>query len=216
MTFNRSKPLPKQRLLRTAWNAARVGWCVPPDKGTMHDSSTLAVTGQRAVTTMTVIEVETPARHVRHNELSCGSSGAPTPEHVRSRLAGTIEHAPRIKSRSMPTTDGSQPMIIHPAEQAAAPRGSRPRLGIPTSSQFSRILTPGGKLSASRDGYLAELIAEWALGEQFSEFAGTEWTERGHILEGEARAAYGLLRDADVTEVGTCYQGRASARGVVS
>ena len=63
----------------------------------------------------------------------------------------------------------------------------------------------GGKLSKSRDGYLAELAAEWALGEQFSEFAGTEWTERGHILEGEARAAYGLLRDADVTEVGTCY-----------
>ena len=36
--------------------------------------------------------------------------------------------------------------------------------------------------------------------------AGTEWTERGHVLEGEARAAYGLLRDADVTEVGTIYR----------
>ena len=95
-------------------------------------------------------------------------------------------------------------MIVHPAEQGSA-AWVEARLGIPTSSQFSRILTPGGKLSASRDGYLAELAAEWALGEQFSEFAGTEWTERGHILEGEARAAYGLLRDADVTEVGTCY-----------
>ena len=95
-------------------------------------------------------------------------------------------------------------MIIHPAEQGSA-AWVEARLGIPTSSQFSRILTPGGKLSKSRDDYIAELVAEWALGEQFSEFAGTEWTERGHILEGQARAAYGLLRDADVTEVGTCY-----------
>ena len=96
-------------------------------------------------------------------------------------------------------------MIIHPAEQGSA-AWTKARLGIPTASQFSRIITPGGKLSKSRDGYLAELLAEWALGEPVSEFLGNDWTERGHILEGEARAAYGLLRDADVTEVGLCYR----------
>ena len=96
-------------------------------------------------------------------------------------------------------------MIIHPAEQGSA-AWTEARLGIPTASQFSRIITPGGKLSKSRDGYLAELLAEWALGEPVSDFLGTDWTERGHILEGEARAAYGLLRDADVTECGLCYR----------
>ena len=96
-------------------------------------------------------------------------------------------------------------MIIHPAEQGSA-AWAEARLGIPTASQFSRIITPGGKISKSRDGYLAELLAEWALGESVSDFMGTDWTERGHFLEGEARAAYGLLRDADVTEVGLCYK----------
>ena len=43
-------------------------------------------------------------------------------------------------------------MIVHPAEQGSA-AWVEARLGIPTSSQFSRILTPGGKLSTSRDGY---------------------------------------------------------------
>ena len=97
-------------------------------------------------------------------------------------------------------------MIIHPAEQGSA-AWVEARLGIPTASEFSRIITPGGKLSKSRDGYMAELLAEWALGEPVGDFLGTDWTERGHILEGEARAAYGLLRDADVTEVGLCYPG---------
>ena len=96
-------------------------------------------------------------------------------------------------------------MVIHPAEQGSA-AWVEARLGIPTASQFSRIITPGGKLSSARDGYLAELLAEWALGETTTEFMGNDWSERGSILEPEARAAYGLLRDADVTEVGVCYQ----------
>ena len=33
------------------------------------------------------------------------------------------------------------------------------RLGIPTASEFSRIVTPGGKLSASRDEYAGKLIS---------------------------------------------------------
>ena len=39
------------------------------------------------------------------------------------------------------------------------------RLGIPTASQFSRIVTPTGQLSKARDGYLAELLCEWVMGE---------------------------------------------------
>ena len=31
------------------------------------------------------------------------------------------------------------------------------------------------------------MLAEWALGEPVNEFAGTEWMERGKILEPEAR-----------------------------
>ena len=38
------------------------------------------------------------------------------------------------------------------------------RLGIPTASQFSRIVTPTGRASTAAEGYTAELLAEWALG----------------------------------------------------
>ena len=39
------------------------------------------------------------------------------------------------------------------------------RLGIPTASQFSRIITSTGKLSGQADGYMHELLAESLLGE---------------------------------------------------
>ena len=87
------------------------------------------------------------------------------------------------------------------------------RLGIPTASQFKKIITPSGKPSGSADGYLAELLAEWALGETVSDFAGTEWTERGQVLEPEARAYYSFNRDLDVDTVGFIYRDEARMSG---
>ena len=80
------------------------------------------------------------------------------------------------------------------------------RLGIPTASAFSRVLTSGGKLSASREPYKAELLAEWALGEPIEEWQGNEWTERGKYLEPQARRYYALQRDIDPEQVGFVYQ----------
>ena len=79
------------------------------------------------------------------------------------------------------------------------------RLGIPTASAFSRIVTPTGKLSAQREGYLGELLAEWVLGEPIHEFQ-TEWMERGKLLEPDARAYYAFQRDAEVETVGFIYR----------
>lgn len=76
------------------------------------------------------------------------------------------------------------------------------RLGIPTASEFKRILTPKGKLSTSRDGYLGELLAEWALGKPVTEFGGTDWTERGQALEPDARACYAFQADCEPQPVG--------------
>ena len=76
------------------------------------------------------------------------------------------------------------------------------RLGIPTASEFKRILTPTGKLSTSRDGYMAELLAEWALGEPVTEFGGNDWTERGQALEPDARACYAFQADCEPQHVG--------------
>ena len=79
------------------------------------------------------------------------------------------------------------------------------RLGIPTASEFSRIVTPGGKLSASRDEYIGTLLAEWALGDTEDEF-DSEWTARGKALEPEARDFYAFHRDVAVNKVGLVYR----------
>lgn len=80
------------------------------------------------------------------------------------------------------------------------------RLGIPTASAFSRIVTPGGKLSAQRGGYLAELLAEWALGYPVADWGGNEHTERGHVLEPDAFGFYSFVRGVDPSKVGICYR----------
>ena len=77
------------------------------------------------------------------------------------------------------------------------------RLGIPTASEFKRIVTNSGKLSTSRDTYIGELLAEWALGEPMHDFS-TEWTERGKFLEPEAFNYYAFQTDMDPQSVGLC------------
>ena len=87
------------------------------------------------------------------------------------------------------------------------------RLGIPTASEFKRIVTPTGKLSASRDGYIAQLVAEYFLGVSMVDLDGNEWIERGKALEPEARRYYSFVRDTDVRSVGFCYKDADKAVG---
>jgi hypothetical protein len=77
----------------------------------------------------------------------------------------------------------------------------RLRLGHPTASGAAKIVTPKRlELSAQRADYLDQLLAEWFSGEPQTEFLGTYWTERGQHLEGDALAAYDLLRDGPTPE----------------
>ena len=78
------------------------------------------------------------------------------------------------------------------------------RLGIPTASNFARIVTPTGRLSGQRDQYIAELLAEWATGNPVSDFSD-EWTERGKVLELDAFYEYGFQTDLDPEKVGFVY-----------
>lgn len=88
------------------------------------------------------------------------------------------------------------------------------RLGVATASQFARIVTKTGRLSAQREGYKAELLAEWVLQEPMGSLERaaldgapgvTDWMERGKALEPEARRLYALVEDAEVSEVGFVY-----------
>lgn len=74
------------------------------------------------------------------------------------------------------------------------------RRGIPTASQFGRIVTPTGQRSKQRDEYICELVAE-RLGVELEKPA-SYWAERGLELEGLARASYFAETGRDVVEVG--------------
>ena len=79
------------------------------------------------------------------------------------------------------------------------------RLGIPTASQADKILTPARlKPSSSAASYRTQLLAEWVQGYPIDWSGQSQFMERGTDLEPEARAAYELETDADVTTVGLC------------
>lgn len=99
-------------------------------------------------------------------------------------------------------------MLLHDVEQGS-PAWLRLRRGIPTASEASRILTAGGKPSASQDAYIAELIDEIVRPmedrdpeEQMAQFSGNRHTERGHALEPKMRDWLALVTRADVRTVG--------------
>jgi hypothetical protein len=78
------------------------------------------------------------------------------------------------------------------------------RCGIPTASQFHRIITPKTmKLSSSSKYYLCELIAEKMLGASLDPFIN-EYMERGTEMEEQAVAYYEMQRELDTEKVGHC------------
>lgn len=78
----------------------------------------------------------------------------------------------------------------------------RVRKGKPTASRFSEIVTTAkGDLSKSSRGYIRELIGE-CFAPDFEYFSGNAFTERGTLLEPEARAAFADMTGLTVAQVG--------------
>jgi len=78
------------------------------------------------------------------------------------------------------------------------------RKGRPTASRFSDIVTAAkADLSKSAEGYMHELIGECFCPE-FQYFAGNAATERGKLLEPEAREAFQAETGLVIHEVGLC------------
>lgn len=75
------------------------------------------------------------------------------------------------------------------------------RSGIPTASEFKKILTPTGKPSTQADGYLHGLLAERMMGHPRLQ-AVSERMERGSQLESEAAEFYRFQRECDIARVG--------------
>lgn len=76
------------------------------------------------------------------------------------------------------------------------------RLGLPTASEFHRIVTPTGKLSALARPYAYRLIAEKLLRRQTESLDGLEWIEHGKMSEGDAAKVYEFLHEVEAKPVG--------------
>lgn len=92
-------------------------------------------------------------------------------------------------------------MRIVVAEQRS-PEWFAARLGVPSASQFGKIITPTGKRSTQADGYLNRLVAEILTGKSDQQ-EPNEAMARGTELEPEARSYYELI-GGTVEEVGFC------------
>lgn len=92
--------------------------------------------------------------------------------------------------------------MIHLDVTQGSPAWVNARIGLPTASNFDRLITPkAGKPSASSTPYLYKLIAEWMLGVSLDETV-TAFMQRGIEMEQEAVAYYELTRECDTEQAG--------------
>lgn len=105
-------------------------------------------------------------------------------------------------------------MTIHHRVDQGSPEWIAARLGIPTASQFHRIITPA-KLEYSKQarGYMFWLIAERLLNRQLDSLQNLEWIARGKELEPQAVQAYEFHHDVSTEPCGflTTDDGRIGA-----
>ncbi len=92
-------------------------------------------------------------------------------------------------------------MLIHEVLQGT-PEWYSIRAGLPTASEFSKLITSTGEPSKSLPGYAITLAGELYTGKSLDAFEGNGYTERGKLLEDEARSAYTFLHDHEITQVG--------------
>lgn len=76
------------------------------------------------------------------------------------------------------------------------------RLGLPTASEFSKIITSTGEPSKSASTYAMTLAAELFAGQRVDAFEGNQWTERGHEMEELAATSYAFATNLDLVKVG--------------
>lgn len=93
-------------------------------------------------------------------------------------------------------------MIRHDVKQGSE-EWRRLRMGVPTASEFHKILTPTGKPSKQAEGYKYELLAELMMGRPLDAVA-YPWMIRGNEMESDAALWYEMQRDVTTEVIGFC------------
>lgn len=94
-------------------------------------------------------------------------------------------------------------MIICDVAQGT-PEWLNARLGIPTSSNFDKLVTTKGEPSKQRQKYMYQLAAERITGIKEDTYINGVM-QRGIELEAEARSMYEFITNNEVKTVGVCY-----------
>lgn len=94
-------------------------------------------------------------------------------------------------------------MIVLEVEQQS-PEWLAARLGIPTASNFDKIVTTKGEASKQAQKYLFQLAGE-RVAKTSEEGFKSAYMQRGNEVEAEAREFYEVITDFDVRRVGVCY-----------
>lgn len=77
------------------------------------------------------------------------------------------------------------------------------RRGVPTASEFGSIITPKrGEYASAADTYINQLIDEVVRPDAGQAFTGNRHTERGELLEDDARELYAFEREVVPQQVG--------------
>lgn len=77
------------------------------------------------------------------------------------------------------------------------------RRGVPTASEFGNIITPKkGEYAAAADTYINQLIDELMRPDAGQAFTGNRHTERGELLEDDARELYAFEHELAPQQVG--------------
>jgi len=84
------------------------------------------------------------------------------------------------------------------------------RCGMPTASNFDKIITMDGKPSRQREKYLYQLAGEKIIGKP-EETYKNDVMQRGQEMEVEARQLYELITGKVVKQVGLCVEGNYAA-----
>lgn len=96
-------------------------------------------------------------------------------------------------------------MIIVENIVQGSPEWIQEKLGKPSASNISRILTSDGKPSKQREGYLYELAAEIVTGEREETYSNENMTEMGNGREDESANYYAMVKDVELQKVGVVY-----------
>ena len=92
-------------------------------------------------------------------------------------------------------------MIVHDTEQGSDDWFAL-RAGKPTASCFDKLITSTGETSKSLNGYAITLAGELYAGKPLDAWEGNAYTDRGKLLEDEARKMYAFLHDVEPVRVG--------------